>query len=288
MRQHDPSDLYLLGAISRLNDLKPGHMAAEYRDIANQVIFVLKQFAASDFNIRYLPNATSAAGLVAALLNQFLTADWQLDETYVENLLRQGAISHFESALSIDIKALPLFIIEDKRGYSSRAFLTDASVVLSEQDRAALASLTLEDLAEAGRCLLLDRHTAAGFHTMRALEAVARSYYRLIFNAEPLNKNNGLPLGLRTVADHLRKQKTKLESSNIGTGALGDIIPTVDRLASIYRNNIMHPEMTLDEDLAIEVFDNAKTAIAAMLRDVRTSGPHFQILWSDVKASWKF
>jgi hypothetical protein len=123
---------------------------------------------------------------------------------------------------------------------------------------------------------------------MRALEAVARGYYKMIFNAEPINKNNKLPLGLRTIADYLRKQKTKLESSRTETGALGDIIPTMDRLASIYRNNIMHPEMTLDEDLAIEVFDNAKTAIAAMLRDVRTEGHHLSIRWSDVKDTWKF
>jgi len=48
----------------------------------------------------------------------------------------------------------------------------------------------------------------------------------------------------------------------------------------------MHPEMVLDEDLAIEVFDDAKTAVAAMLRDIRTDGAHFSAHWADWNFSW--
>ena len=149
-----------------------------------------------------------------------------------------------------------------------------------------LLDLTLDDIAEAGRCLLLERHTAAGFHTMRALEAVARGYFRFVFNDEPINKNNKRPLGLGEIASNLSKYKTKLESSNIETGALDYIIPILDHLTSIYRNGIMHPELTLSEDLAIDVFDNAKSAIAAMLRDIRAGGPHFKASWTAWGFSW--
>ena len=285
MRQHDPRDLYILGIVHRLLDLKTGHRISEYKEIFGQVSFVLKNFVEDKFNQELLPNAVSAATAlriwIDALVLTNTSLDITLDDSVLQKTLREGFVSHFESSLSIDFQALPLFLIEDKRGYSSRAFLRDASVVFSKIDISMLADLTHDDMAEAGRCLLLDRHTAAGFHTMRALEAVARGYYRMVFNAEPINTNNKRPLGLGSIADFLRKYKTKLDSSNIEAGALGDIIPTLDRITSIYRNNIMHPAMTLDEDLAIEVFDYAKTAIAAMLRDVRAGGAYFKAKWAE-------
>jgi len=288
MRQHDPADLYILGMVHRLTELKGGHRTSEYRDIFTQVSFVLDGFRESELNALYLPNAVAAAHQLRIWTSTFgrPDADFVLDEGVLENILRKGLIGHFESSLFIDLKALPLFLIEDKRGYSSRAFMRDASVVFSAKDRIVIPALTLDDLAEAGRCLLLDRHTAAGFHAMRALEAISRGYYRIVFDAEPINKNNGLPLGLGAIADYLRKYKSKLDSSHKTTGSLGDIIPTLDRITTIYRNSIMHPEVTLDEDLAIEVFDNTKTVIAAMLRDVRTGGPHCKVSWAKWNFSW--
>jgi len=44
--------------------------------------------------------------------------DFTLEESLVESILA-GSISHFESALAMDFKALSLLLIEDKRGYSS-------------------------------------------------------------------------------------------------------------------------------------------------------------------------
>jgi hypothetical protein len=287
MRQHDPTELYLLGVVHRLLEVKAGHRASEYRTIFTQVSFVLGEFRKREFNRIFLPNTVEAADRLRNW-TRVLTdpdPDAELEESIVETILG-GLVGHFESALTIDFKALPLFLIEDKRGYSSRAFLRDASVIFSTADIASMAPLTLYDVAEAGRCLLLDRNTAAGFHTMRALEAVARGYYRMVFDAEPINTNNGLPLGLGAIADYLRKHKNKRESSHKTTGSLGDIIPTLDWITSVYRNNIMHPEMTLDEDLAVDVFDHAKSAITAMLRDLRRGGPHLKVSLATWNFSW--
>jgi hypothetical protein len=290
MRQHDPRDLYVLGIVHRLLELKVGHRVSEYREILTQVSFILEQFIENKFNVRYVPNAVAAAKELRILTATFAKAtretDFVLDDGTLEQLLRKGLVGHFESSLSIDLKALPLFLIEDKRGYSSIAFQRDASVVFSAADIASMAPLTLDDIAEAGRCLLFDRHTAAGFHTMRAVEAVARGYYRMVFDAEPINTNNNQPLGLGAIAGFLQKYKTKRESSGLPTGALEDIISPLDRITRIYRNNIMHPEMTLDEDLAIDVFDSAKTVIATMLRDLRTGGSHFKVAWATYDFSW--
>jgi hypothetical protein len=287
MRQHDPTELYILGVVHRLLEVRKGHQVSEYRAIFTQVSFVLEQFGKRPFNRTFLPNMVEAAGRLRDWTKVMISPDpdWELEESLVETIL-PGLVGHFESALAIDFKALPLFLIEDKRGYSSRAFLRDASVIFSEADITLMAPLTLSDIAEAGRCLLLDRNTAAGFHTMRALEAVARGYFRLVFDDEPVNKNNGQPLGLGAIAGALGKYKTKRESSSESTGSLGDIIPTLDWITSVYRNNIMHPEMTLDEDLAVDVFDHAKSAITSMLRDLRRGGTHFKVALATYDFSW--
>jgi hypothetical protein len=48
----------------------------------------------------------------------------------------------------------------------------------------------------------------------------------------------------------------------------------------------MHPEMVLDEDSAIKLFDKTKTVVADMLRDIRSNGSHFKVEWSEYDFSW--
>jgi hypothetical protein len=36
VRQHDPTDFYILGFVLRLHGIKPHHMASEYRSLAGQ------------------------------------------------------------------------------------------------------------------------------------------------------------------------------------------------------------------------------------------------------------
>jgi hypothetical protein len=288
MRPHDPRDLYALGIGHRLLDVKARHPMSEYQEIFTQVDIILEQFIQSEFNNKELGNAVEAARELTVLVRGLAKApSYEFDETGLENIFRRGYVDRFESALGIDVKALPLFLVEDKRGYSSKAFIRDASVVFSKADIAMLADLTLDDVAEAGKSLLLDRHTAAGFHTMRALEAVVRGYYRMIFNKDPTTAH-GDPLGLGGLANQLNQYRETLLKAGKPIGGLDDIVPTLARVARIYRNPIMHPEMVLDEDLAIEVFDDAKSAIATILRDVRTEGPHFSVLWSQLNFSWSW
>ena len=129
MRQHDPRDLYVLGVVHRLLDLKAGHRVSEYGEIFTLVSFALTTFIDNKFNQEYLPNMVEAAMRLNAFIKPLAEteSDFVLDSGFLQKVLREGLISHFESALSIDFKALPLYLIEDKRGYSSRAFLRDAS-----------------------------------------------------------------------------------------------------------------------------------------------------------------
>jgi hypothetical protein len=77
----------------------------------------------------------------------------------------------------------------------------------------------------------------------------------------------------------LEGKSQNLAASGKDTKRLTDeIIPVLKRIVKTYRNPIMHPEMKLDENDAIDVFDNAKAAIASTLRDIH-EGNHL--------AAWK-
>jgi hypothetical protein len=107
-------------------------MATEYRPVFVAIAFALEQFMNNDFNLELLPKAVEAARRMFPFIKTFATMstdDFTLDRGIVEGILEKGGLAHFESALSIDFKALPLFLIEDKRGYSSKVFMYDASVV---------------------------------------------------------------------------------------------------------------------------------------------------------------
>ena len=56
---------------------------------------------------------------------------------------------------------------------------------------------------------------------------------------------------------------------------LGMIVGDLTRIRVIYRNPIMHPQMVLNENDAIHVFNISTDVIATMVNDVRANGAHF-------------
>src|SRR5208283_4893923 len=180
----------------------------------------------------------------------------------------------------LDLGALPVYLLENKRGYSARQFITGtgARVVLSKKNRELLSPLCLDDIDHAGKCLIHEQYTAAGFHIMRAIEEIARRYYEAITGEKPIDRKNNA-FGLSVLVNAMEGKLPNLASEGKNTKRLQeDILPVLKRVARTYRNPIMHPEMTLEEDVALELFDNGKTAITSILRDVN-EGNHL--------AAWK-
>jgi hypothetical protein len=103
---------------------------------------------------------------------------------------------------------------------------------------------------------------------MRALEAEARRYHMVVtsipkevdWTLDPLVNGNsgGKQFGLRV---QWKKEGAKDDSP------LMLIITLLSFINQIYRNPIMHPEMTLNLTKAKLVFDSAALAISAMVED---------------------
>ncbi len=195
----------------------------------------------------------------------------------------RDALNEFQVDLANELEKMPLYYTTAKRGYSVNLLVDQAEKVLSAAEIEYLSQLTINDIREAGGCLMFDRFTAAGFHATRAVEAVARPYYTLMSGREPFNRK-GQTLNLGTLVDYLQSRLNELKTAKQSTGLLGVVVPSLDRIREIYRNPIMHPEMTLQEDDAIDVFDLVKSAITHMTKDVRNGGAHFKISLAELSA----
>ncbi len=90
-------------------------------------------------------------------------------------------VKAFEAVFCSEMPTKGIFYVSPKRAYATDKLLQSAEASLSEEDSSSyLSGLALENIQEAGRCLVFDRYTAVGFHILRAVEDVARRYYELI------------------------------------------------------------------------------------------------------------
>jgi hypothetical protein len=176
--------------------------------------------------------------------------------TAFNNIIRSGA------------QELYVFHVIGTGAYSVSALLENAASHLSPSAQKAIAQSETRDFCLAGACYVCDLPTASGFHAMRALEAEARRYHMAVtgltkevdWTLNPLiNGNSGKKqIGLR---DQWKKEGARDDSP------LMLIISLLTSITQIYRNPIMHPEMTLNPEQAKLVFDTAALVISAMVED---------------------
>jgi hypothetical protein len=282
MRPFDAAELFFYGTIRALKFLRAGIAFSDYKELVTDVMSDLYHFGVyHQHRIRQdveqpdeLRNTLTAAETLHSFIRGTLypIRDDLLNEKHIE--LLGSYLSGFETALKLDLGALPIYVLEGKRGYSARQFVLGrgARQVLSKPNQDLLPSRAKDDIDHAGKCVIHEQYTAAGFHTMRAMESVARRYYKAVTGDEPITaKGEYFTLGV--LVDALKGKQEKLTQSGKDVGRLSeDILPILKRIVRTYRNPIMHPEMVLEEDEALDVFDNAKAAIASILRDVKEGG----------------
>lgn len=159
----------------------------------------------------------------------------------------------FETILSAEIPTLDIYFVSQKGAYSTPDLIECAEVVFSESIRHELSAQTIFDVREAGRCLVLNSPTAAGFHILRATESVIRAYLAVVTKGIHKSKNRNWGAYI-----------TVLKSAGVDL----KITSMLDQIRDMHRNPLMHPEDSLDDDEAIELFDICKSAIQTIVRDM--------------------
>lgn len=268
MYDPNPFNFYMFGCeMHPIGSLRNGtafrdnvEMMGLFRDTNN----VCRFLNLNPFCREHLPSAAEKADQIGAILRSYLIPE-NLDpipdviaEIDVELLTK--AVQEFETILNDELSKLPIFCLEDEKigNFSIKKLLNGASNGYPTKARIRLTDGCKSEIDEAGKCLVYERSTAAGFHILRSVELTIRQYLMAIpgFTMPPLNRQNwGVYLDLlkenhaaKEVYDHLYNIKDN------------------------YRNPLMHPEDTLEIDEAVSLFAVAQSINEMLVTDMLKRG----------------
>lgn len=164
-----------------------------------------------------------------------------------------NALDGFEPVLKAELHAADAYFVSKKGGYDTIDLISQAEV-LFPQDLPEKVPEAVADIQEAGKCLAFELGTAAGFHILRANEAVLLRYWDAVTSGEPRPKN-------RNLGSYIKK----LEELNAGDAK---VRATLRQIKDLHRNTLVHPEDVLTIDEAIDLLGIIRSAISAMLRAI--------------------
>lgn len=157
----------------------------------------------------------------------------------------------FLSVLGSELAVIPSFLVIQKEGYDVN-LLTDQGHRLFPSEISRKVINTEKDMEEAGKALAFELPTACGFHVFRVLEAVLKSYWDHV----SAGASRPTPETIGKFAFELQKEQYGEEK----------IWETLKQIAKLHRNPLIHPEIILSPEEAIEILGISRSAIGAMVR----------------------
>jgi hypothetical protein len=153
--------------------------------------------------------------------------------------------------MTSELGIVPVFLVAPKEGYDVN-LLTEQGNRLFPNSLEIKAPETSKDMLEVGKALVFELPTACGFHLFRVLEAILKRYW-----------------------DHVSAGKARPKVETIGSYAvalkdasLGEqkIWETLSQISKLHRNPIIHPEVLLTTEEAIELLGIVRSVVGAMVR----------------------
>jgi len=150
-----------------------------------------------------------------------------------------NAVQEFETVLRNELAIADAYFVIRKGGY-------DTSVLIANAERCFLFELVNKvlnavfDIREAGKCLVFELNTVVGFHVLRAIETVVRSYWDNVSkgSAHPRPKIMG-------------RYFAEMEKKDYGSKK---VRAAIKQITDLHRNPLIHPEEKLNLDEAVSFF----------------------------------
>ena len=153
--------------------------------------------------------------------------------------------------------------VSQKLAYETRVLIEEAERILPSSIVTFLPVGVIEEIRQSGRCVAFDIPTAATFHIIRATECVIRMYYEHVVGKPPKVKSRNWGAYIKTLRESGR--------------AKPEIISVLDHIREVYRNPILHPEVTLTPEEAQVILGICASAICQMALAIqhtpRTAAP---------------
>lgn len=146
---------------------------------------------------------------------------------------------------------MPSFLVLGKESYDTNS-LIDEGFRLFPSALTDKAPEALLDAMEAGRALAFELATACGFHIFRVTEAVLKRYWD--------HESGGIT---RPKLETIGNYAAEMDNKGYGDQKVREALK---QMAKLHRNPLIHPEVILTVDEAVETLGIARSVIGAMLR----------------------
>lgn len=156
----------------------------------------------------------------------------------------------YRTALLAELGTLDSYFVTQKGGYDSLSLLERGDVLFPEQV-SIKAPEAIIDLKEGCKCLAYECATASAFHFFRAIESVLRRYFSCVTGGAAHPKVRSLGVYIRA-----------LEQSKKGDAK---IIAVLTQIKDLHRNPLIHPDLNISIDEAINIVGLSRSAISMML-----------------------
>ncbi len=173
--------------------------------------------------------------------------------TFTEAYGIKNAVTTFETVLAAQMQGLSTYFVSRKLGYETALLIEEAEQLIPETIRAEIRE-AIPDLQQAGKCIAFEIPTAAGFHIVRATEAVIRKYYTAAVGKPPKKK-------MRNWGAYIKNLHA--------AGADAKVTGFLDHIREAYRNPVLHPEDTLTPQDAQVLLGVCVSAIVAMVQAMK-------------------
>lgn len=156
-----------------------------------------------------------------------------------------------ETVLSAEVGTLDTYFISQKGTYKTPDMIEHAEWMFPENIRVQLPDKAKKDIREAGRCLVLDTPTGAGFHILRAIESVMSMYYERVLG-------KAMPTRMRNWGIYIKRLRDSGKAD-------AKVLEFLDHVRENYRNPIQHPDVFLTPDEVEVLLSVANGAIRQMI-----------------------
>ena len=162
--------------------------------------------------------------------------------------------AQFQAVLMTELPRHHTYSVSQTLAWDTDILVQNTRAMLPDDIRPKAPPEALVDLDEAGRCIAFDVYTAAGFHIIRATEAVIRAYYLVVVGTLPKVKDRNWGAYTR----------------NMGKCSTADprILSFIDHIREAYRNPITHPEQRLSKNDAQILLGICTSAIVQMVNAI--------------------
>lgn len=240
--------------------LNPENSKYEVFLAAYDTYWAIDEFLNGAIFSRSLRACRESAMQLRAVLEKHISIDIESEEEKIEIIeivAIRRAVRIFETILKAELGTFDVFYITPKRGFDT-LILTEAGEFLWGEGLLKKAPDAVDDARAAARCLAYELGTAAGFHVARTVERVLIRYWEHQTNLpRPKSKTIG-GLVTQMIKEEIGDQKLAL---------------ALKAFAELHRNPLIHPEVSLSLDEAIEMLGVAQSIVSAMLKTLLSIAP---------------